>query len=42
VTQDFGATLDTQRARGFEIDKLRGGIFTKIAETRPDGFCPSL
>jgi energy-coupling factor transport system permease protein len=35
VTRDFGTTLDAQRARGFEIDKLRGGIFSKIAKLAP-------
>lgn len=33
--RDFGTTLDAQRARGFEIDKLRGGIFSKIARLAP-------
>jgi len=35
VARDFGTTLDAQRARGFEIDKLRGGIFSKIARLAP-------
>jgi energy-coupling factor transport system permease protein len=35
VSRDFGTTLDAQRARGFEIDKLRGGIFGKIARLAP-------
>ncbi|HEX9134537.1 MAG TPA: energy-coupling factor transporter transmembrane component T [Ktedonobacteraceae bacterium] len=35
VARDFGTTLDAQRARGFEIDKLRGGIFGKIARLAP-------
>lgn len=35
VGRDFGATLDAQRARGFELDKLRGGIFGKIARLAP-------
>ena len=35
VARDFGTTLDAQRARGFEIDKLRGGIFAKIARLAP-------
>ena len=35
VTRDFGTTLDAQRARGFEIDKLKGGIFSKIARMAP-------
>ena len=35
VARDFGTTLDAQRARGFEIDKLRGGMFSKIAKLAP-------
>src|SRR2546430_1696843 len=35
IMRDFGTTLDAQRARGFEIDKLRGGIFGKIARLAP-------
>lgn len=35
VSRDFNTTLDAQRARGFEIDKLRGGIFGKIARLAP-------
>src|SRR5436309_8426946 len=35
VTRDFGTTLDAQRARGFEIHKLRGGILSKIARLAP-------
>jgi energy-coupling factor transport system permease protein len=35
VTQDFMTTYDAQRARGFELDKLRGGIFGKIARLAP-------
>ena len=31
----FRTTLDAQRARGFEIDKLHGGIFTKVARLAP-------
>jgi energy-coupling factor transport system permease protein len=35
IVRDFGTTLDAQRARGYEIDKLRGGIFGKIARLAP-------
>lgn len=35
VARDFSTTLDAQRARGFEIDKLRGGIVSKIARLAP-------
>jgi len=33
--RDFATTFDAQRARGFELDKLRGGIFSKIARLAP-------
>jgi energy-coupling factor transport system permease protein len=33
--RDFTTTLDAQRARGFEIDKLRGGIFSKVVRLAP-------
>lgn len=35
VVRDFGTTLDAQRARGFEIDKLRGGLISKITKLAP-------
>lgn len=35
VGRDFSTTLDAQRARGFEIDKLRGGLFSKVARLAP-------
>lgn len=35
VGRDFSTTMDAQRARGFEIDKLRGGVFGKIARLAP-------
>jgi energy-coupling factor transport system permease protein len=35
TARDFMVTYDAQRARGFEIDKLRGGIFGKIARMAP-------
>lgn len=35
VARDFRTSLDAQRARGFEVDKLRGGIFGKIAKLAP-------
>lgn len=35
TVRDFRTTLDAQRARGFEIEKLRGGIFSKIARLAP-------
>ncbi len=35
LAREFSVTLDAQRARGFEIDKLRGGIFSKVARLAP-------
>lgn len=35
TVRDFITTLDAQRARGFEIDKLRGGLFSKVARLAP-------
>jgi len=35
TVRDFQTTLDAQRARGFEIDKLRGGLFSKVARLAP-------
>jgi energy-coupling factor transport system permease protein len=35
IARDFTVTYDAQRARGFEIDKLRGGVFSKIARLAP-------
>jgi energy-coupling factor transport system permease protein len=35
VGRDFSTTMDAQRARGFELDKLRGGIFGRIARLAP-------
>ncbi len=35
AVRDFTTTLDAQRARGFEIDRLRGGLFAKIARLAP-------
>jgi energy-coupling factor transport system permease protein len=35
VARDFTTTYDAQRARGFEIDKLRGGVFGRIARMAP-------
>ncbi|HEY4383339.1 MAG TPA: energy-coupling factor transporter transmembrane component T [Ktedonobacteraceae bacterium] len=35
IARDFTVTYDAQRARGFEIDKLRGGVFGKIARLAP-------
>ena len=35
LARDFATTYDAQRARGFELEKLRGGIFGKIARLAP-------
>ncbi len=35
TARDFMTTYDAQRARGFELDKLRGGVFGKIARMAP-------
>jgi energy-coupling factor transport system permease protein len=35
IMRDFMTTYDAQRARGFEIEKLRGGVFGKIARMAP-------
>lgn len=34
-TRDFSITIDAQRARGFEMDKLKGGLFEKIRKLAP-------
>ncbi len=33
--RDFMTTLDAQRARGYEVDKLRGGLFERIRRLAP-------
>jgi energy-coupling factor transport system permease protein len=35
LARDFLTTYDAQRARGFELEKLRGGVFGKIAKLAP-------
>jgi energy-coupling factor transport system permease protein len=35
LARDFQITLDAQRARGFEIDKLEGGVFATIRRVAP-------
>jgi energy-coupling factor transport system permease protein len=32
---DFRSTIDAQRARGFEVDRLRGGIFERVRRLAP-------
>lgn len=33
--RDFGATMDAQRARGFELERLRGGIPERLRKLAP-------
>ena len=35
VFRDFDTTLDAQRARGFELDKIRGGLISKTMRIAP-------
>lgn len=35
LARDFNATLDAQRARGYEVDQLRGGLFAQIRKMAP-------
>ena len=35
LARDLSVTLDAQKARGYEIDKLKGGLFKKIAKIAP-------
>jgi len=35
TVRDFGTTLDAQRARGFELEKLRGGLVGKTVRLAP-------
>src|SRR5216684_6297546 len=35
LARDFLTTYDAQRARGFEMEKLQGGVFGKIARLAP-------
>ena len=35
LARDFGVTLDAQRARGYEIEKLEGGVFQMIRRIAP-------
>lgn len=33
--RDFQLTLDAQRARGYEVEKVRGGLFTQVRKLAP-------
>ncbi|MGB2964996.1 MAG: energy-coupling factor transporter transmembrane component T [Anaerolineales bacterium] len=35
IASDFRVTLDSQRARGYEVDNLKGGIIAKIRKLAP-------
>jgi len=35
IARDFGVTFDSQRARGYEIERVQGGIFKQIARVAP-------
>jgi energy-coupling factor transport system permease protein len=35
LARDFNTTLDAQRARGYEVDRLRGGLFAQIRKMAP-------
>jgi energy-coupling factor transport system permease protein len=35
LARDFGTTLDAQRARGYEVEKLQGGVFAQIRKMAP-------
>ena len=35
LARDFNATLDAQRARGYEVDRLRGGLLAQVRKMAP-------
>jgi len=35
LARDFGTTLDAQRARGYEVEKLSGGVIAQIRKMAP-------
>jgi energy-coupling factor transport system permease protein len=35
LTRDFATTIDAQRARGYEIERVRGGIFQQVIRLAP-------
>jgi energy-coupling factor transport system permease protein len=35
LARDFNITIDAQRARGYELDKIRGGIFERLRRLAP-------
>ncbi|MBM4424104.1 MAG: energy-coupling factor transporter transmembrane protein EcfT [Chloroflexi bacterium] len=35
LARDFGITIDAQRARGYELDKVKGGLFERIRRLAP-------
>ena len=35
LARDFGITFDAQRARGYEIERVKGGLFQQVARIAP-------
>jgi energy-coupling factor transport system permease protein len=35
LARDFGYTIDAQRARGFELERLRGGLLSRLRKLAP-------
>ncbi len=35
LARDFGVTLDSQRARGYEVERIEGGLITQIRRVAP-------
>ncbi len=35
ISRDFGITYDAQRARGYELEKLKGGLITQLRRVAP-------
>ena len=35
LARDFGTTLDAQKARGYEVEKLEGGLIAQIRKMAP-------
>ncbi len=35
LVRDFNTTMDAQRARGYEVEKVKGGLFTQIRRLAP-------
>jgi len=35
LVRDFNVTLDAQKARGYEVDKVKGGLFSQVRKVAP-------